>query len=668
MANLNVNNYYNLKLFVNKDEYWDFFVNKDSYACSYNGDGSSDKCLISKIDLGKCDDGWVYSDVGYYWKDAVSVGYTLYNITYTGVDNGLFLFRKDRISNKDFLQFFQSNKLELPSTLTVNDEDVDDFRIKLHRVSGNTQLYEYPLHCFDDYIKFNGGFLQGFIKTECDKYQVFPTKFEDGEIYNFEFTLNKCDFEAESDKTLNDKHPNNKGIFFYLGTRSENKWIYMYDKDDEDGLEECFQLGVEDFVEDGEVDKKDYIIGNFYDVNKNYFDYPLDIDDYTDFNYYDESLYDGDYCDWDDMSDYLQVDVKPKVIDENEEHVTLDSWCCGAINEGYVMRPFFKGCGCPIKYKKEKVNKDNSMDDFFTGDFLFGDEGYISGLDALDDPDDLVNYLEDELDISDFEYETSNGFKLSEGNWHYFYTDNKFLMFDRTKEGKNISNWIEGTQFMYCGRKDKFSGNLFILMNRTKTGYTISDIDKLREESSNKYNPYKDIYDNALAFRITDRGEIGYRLLTVDCNKEGRDKTTIIEGYSNEGVIPDCEWVTVNVRVSFIGGNKMKFMFYVNGKLKYITKELPRIRMSALDEVYEKQEGVPFNMSIGGGSQGLAETIQRNYMLNPTREYPIEKYFAGTFIGYISSFKVYDCYLDQQMIYNNFKRESDKSRPTTIYL
>ena len=30
MANLNVNNFNNLKLKINKDEYWDFFVNKDS--------------------------------------------------------------------------------------------------------------------------------------------------------------------------------------------------------------------------------------------------------------------------------------------------------------------------------------------------------------------------------------------------------------------------------------------------------------------------------------------------------------------------------------------------------------------------------------------------------------------------------------------------------------
>jgi hypothetical protein len=212
---------------------------------------------------------------------------------------------------------------------------------------------------------------------------------------------------------------------------------------------------------------------------------------------------------------------------------------------------------------------------------------------------------------------------------------------------------------MYYGRRSKFKGNLFILMNRNKTGYTVHDIDVLRDESANEYNPYNDIYNNALGFRITDNGEIGYRMLTMDCDKEGRDKSSIIEGYSFENVIPDCEWTVVNVKMSFMFG-KMKLMFYVNGKLVYITKDLPMINLKALNELYEKQEGVPYNISLGGGTQGLAETIQRNYMLNPTRVYPIEKNFAGTFIGYISSFKIYNCFMEQMIIDHNFKYEINR--------
>ena len=100
--------------------------------------------------------------------------------------------------------------------------------------------------------------------------------------------------------------------------------------------------------------------------------------------------------------------------------------------------------------------------------------------------------------------------------------------------------------------------------------------------------------------------------------------------------------------------------FYVDGKLVYITKTLPSFDFHALDDLYEKQEGVPYNISIGGGTQGLAETILQNYMLEPTRTYPLEKYFAGTFIGYMKSFKFYNCSMEFMNIANNYKWEKNR--------
>ena len=661
MANLKVNNYDNLYLRLNGDEYWDFFVNKDAYG-AFKLNGLYDNCLISYIDLcdTECTDGseWIYSKSGYTWDKSLSVGYTLYNISYTGVDNGLFTYRKDRITNKDFFELFQNNKLEVPE---------NDTRLKLHAVSGNTLQYEYPMEIGECYTKLNGGFFQGFFKTECDKYQVLPSNFEDGDNLYFEFTLKKCDFEPQSDKTLNDKYPENKGIFFYIGTRAENKWIYMYDKEDVDGLEECYQLGVEDFVEGGEIDKKDHIIGNFYEPNPDFEGYdPFELGDYTNYNYYDDNLYADDYCDWNDMYDYLEIESekKPKIIDENARHSTL-TWCCGEINDDdFILKPWFRGCGCPISYKKVPKPKDPFDPNPLKGCVEFGDE-YLVDNGELMSVDEAMDYIEAELDISDFEYVTDNGFKLSEANQYYFYTDNKFLFFNRTCTGKTVHNWVEGTQFMYYGRRSKFKGNLFILMNRTKTGYTVHNIDALRDQSANEYNPYNDLYNNALAFRITDNGEIGYRMLTMDCDKEGRDKTSIIEGYSFENVIPDCEWAVVTVRMMFTFG-KMKLMFYVNGKLVYITKDLPMIDLKALNDLYEKQEGVPYNISLGGGTQGLAETILQNYMLNPTRVYPLEKNFAGTFIGYISSFKIYNCFMEHMIINHNYKYENNRLKNIDI--
>ena len=146
---------------------------------------------------------------------------------------------------------------------------------------------------------------------------------------------------------------------------------------------------------------------------------------------------------------------------------------------------------------------------------LFGEDGYIDDFDGLDYD---VDYFEPEMNISDFEYETYDGFKFNSANDYFFYTDNKFLLFDRTKTGFKTNNWVEGTKMMYYGKRDKFKGNLFILMNRTRTGYTVNDIDKLRDEANNKYDDlYTDIYNNAFALRITDDGEVGYRYLVKDC-------------------------------------------------------------------------------------------------------------------------------------------------------
>jgi hypothetical protein len=369
------------------------------------------------------------------------------------------------------------------------------------------------------------------------------------------------------------------------------------------------------------------------------------------------------------MFDYADMEKPQKngLIDENKAHETL-SWCCGENSEGVeektILTPFFRGCGCPISYKVKKEGVITTTNGIETCS-EFG-EDYIGDWDDIMGLDDAVDYIESELDISDFTYETDNGFDFGQANQYYFYTDNKFLMFDRTKNGKTVSTWVEGTQFMYYGIKNNFKGNLFILMNRTKTGYTVNTINELREKDNNYYNPYDDIYDNALAFRITDDGEIGYRLLTVDCEKEGRNKTKILEGYSNKGIIKDCEWFTVDVKLLFVNSNKMKLMFYVNGKLVYVTSQLPRIRLRALNDLYEKQEGVPYNISIGGGTQGLAETIQYNYMLNPTRLYPLEENFGGTFIGYFKSFKFYNSSLEQAILENNMKYENNRLRATVI--
>ena len=593
MSNLIINNKHNPKIKISYDDYWDFFINQDYYKCHfYENSNTSIRCLSTFIDIKNelCIDGdWIYSLPNYKWDNSISTNYTLYNIGYTGVDNGLITFRRDMISNEEFLKIYTESKYEIIE---------DDFRLKLHKVSGNTRQYEYPCSIDEEGLKLNGGFYQGFFMTECDKYQILPNNLEND--LNFEFYLKKCDFEKENKKPiLNEKYPNNKGFFFYIGTRAENKWSYFYNVD------ECETLSHDDYIEDAHIDKKEYIITSFLDPNPEFDEFEPNIDNYTNFNYYSEDIYINHAINLDkidNFNEYVNEYRQPPIIDEK------------------LFKPIPFNCqeGCEI----------------------FG-ETYL-----INDPtlDDGTDYIKPDIDISNFDYKTDLGASLNIPFQVNVITDNKFLLFNRTSTGYTTNNWNEDKYISLTFTKKQSKYNLFIYMNRTPTGYTTENIDLLLqkeiEENGYDYNIYKDIYNNALGFQILDNGSIGYRYITLNCEKD--NDIEVIEGYSKPGIINNNEWYTINVRIKN-GYGKMKLYFYVNGKLKFISKELQSLNLRELHDLYEKQEGVPYNISLGGGSQGLIDTILPNYMLNPSRVYPIEENFAGSFIGYIKYFKIYTC-------------------------
>lgn len=675
MANIINNNFHNLKLKINNDEYWDFFVNKD-YFPSYYSDSSVmyDKCLISYIDteIDECViDNLLIGKDSYVWEYANVITHTMNNLGFTGLDNGLISFRRDLYNNRSFYEKYVNTKYD------INENDLV---VKLHQVSGGTNLYEYPVTVMDKIIKLNGGFYQGFFKTECDKYQVLPSTFESGDVWQFEFVLNKTEFEKESEKTLNDKYPENKGIFFYIGTRAENKWVYWYNKDDE-----CFVLSPDEFVEDAEIKKNEYKITNMLNANPDFVDYDeFAMDDYMNFKYFSPSTYEYDEIEEDDFffDDYLMTDEKPKVIDEENNFSKVIGWCCTLMMESDEI-PMFNCCGKRIGsyYNENTVNNIsyvktkpvccgdhnfilNENDVVHTDAFLskcdvFG-EDYIDDIDTLDFG---IDFIEEDLDISNFDYETSDGLRIIY-NQYFYNTDNKFLFFNRTCDGFDVTTWDNNDRIRYIGNRNSFKENLFLLMNRTSTGYNVNNIDELRNQYSTEYNVYNDLYNNALAFRITDNGAIGYRYLSLDCENE--NNVAILEGYSVNGIIKNDEWSVINVKID-ASYNVMKLRFYVNGKLVFISKELPKLDLRKLNEVDEKQEGVAFNISLGGGTQGLIDTILPNYMLDPYRVYPLEKYFAGTFIGYLKSFKFYNCLMEHMYINNNFKHEMDKLNKINIY-
>lgn len=586
MANIINNNFNFYKLKYYRGEYWDFFLNKDIQQRSQSRFSTAfDTNLIAYFDLTDSSyfDGIFVKPIdGYQWDGAYSTDYILDNIGYTGFDNGLLYFERDKIRNEDFPILY------CESTYDIKKHEEN---LKLHFVTGSTIQYSYDYEIKDESVKLNGGFLQGFFKTECGKYEVLPSSFKHGDNISLEFMLKPIDFEQQRFPRLNDIRPNNKGIFFYIGTRAENKWIYLYDKESEN------HLSYDDYIEDGEIDINKYKLDAFINM-----DMPSN-----------EELFSDNFI--------LKECVKNSVAES-------------------AMTDY-------IDFNKISSDKCESYD-FFGDDYL--------NIDVQDECD--YNYIESELDISDFIYQTSdNSFTIGLYEEYADY-NNPFLLFNRTCDGFHVGAWENDSYIRYVGirSKSKNDGNPFILMNRTSTGYTTLTIDAFYQQDE-KYDVYADLYENALSFRVTDDGEIGYRYLTK--NFEKPNKMEIIEAYSKKNIIKKEEWNHIVVRIIFVY-DTMFFKFYVNGNLVFISKYLPKLNLRALDEIYEKQETVPFNISLGGGTQGLCETILPNYMINPYITYPLEENFGGSFIGYIKTFKIYFGEIIYNEIFNNFQHELGK--------
>jgi hypothetical protein len=116
-----------------------------------------------------------------------------------------------------------------------------DRRMKLHPITGftttqnrlwNDGSYNYDLSYTNaggdiGYVAtLNGGFYQGFYKLAGYDYQVFPERISLG--WTAEFML-KYRWTGNTSVGLNVRYPENKGTFFYMGARAENKFYHYAD-------------------------------------------------------------------------------------------------------------------------------------------------------------------------------------------------------------------------------------------------------------------------------------------------------------------------------------------------------------------------------------------------------------------------------------------------------
>lgn len=534
---------------LNFSENWDFHLSTD-ITHTTNIDWF-EKCLLCTFSFQKNEENNVYGNI--LWDEAVNNGLTLYNIGYTGVDNGIVTYKKDRISNTKFLEKF------LNSTLSIKENDM---RLILRKINGNNKIFNYDCDLTQedgfDVIKCNGGFYQGFWKTNNETYQLLPDINIEG--MSFEIELKPTDIENDN-FTLNKKHPLNKGIFLYLGVRSENKWWRYYKNNSN------FDLSNNIFYAD------DYILKEYQKPN-------IPVSYITDTPY------------------------------EKLLKAHLDKF--GYINSEY------------IKYPQEEYQEQ----------YLKECKNYFND-----------DYIQDEIPIDENSIISDGDIPL---NKHLITqqieTDNKFLLFDRTDDGFTCDNWEENTKLVIEQVQKPNLGNYFLLFNRGCDGYTIDTIDKLYDDNIKEYNIHNDLYNNAIAFQVNEVGQIGYKYLVKDCESNNYQIKT---QFTKDSIIEKDKWSKILIKIiptnNSSNKNTMILKIYVNNKLKLISNELPLLDFRKLNDVDYKQESIPFNISIGGGTQGLCDVVYPNYNDLPEFILPLEKEFGGSFIGYIKSFNIYKC-------------------------
>ena len=727
--NIKLNYSRNIECRLLFDNYFDYMLYKGEV---YGPDNLDDMAIADFTDW-YIENGKLYSSV--LWPDAVNNGVKMEDIGLTGPDNGFITFDIDALPNEKILEIMTGTTIEIPS---------GDTRLFLSPITGNTKNYVYPMFYHEDetdgkYIAFKGGFWQGFYKLYGFDYQTLPNG-PDIEWNMFFKIRPRTDYEEESN-TLNGNHPDNKGIFFYMGTRAENKFWQFYNTDkeitdqlkevpDEDNYwintcesgetydpnynplanldyladEEPEEIKEPEYFIDGYVTDDESLYGVF-DYTLAYRDSYFDNSEATYFTevydiiphlnlingYTGETTYHGKYGLeeaqhlWDGKKKKYQTENTCEETKKKKRKKGNGGWgIYDVYTYGYAVDNLCcHTCSC----EKEPdvcdvtINEDCCCCNFYYNQCKnYFRDNYYKSFDCAETTRAIEDaYFSKELEIKAENITTSTGYNLIKKGYYEIETDNKFLIFDHTKYGFTTLNWDDsfGKIILY-GRNDWGNINLFPLMNRTKTGWTTDTIHEYYEQNTKQYDIYKDIRNNVFALRITDDGAIGYKYGILDC-VSGDELThySVNEEYSKPGMIKNDVWNDIVVKIRIInptrfkcdpykGKRKMRIYIYVNGYLKLISKEMDEFNFKALDDVYQKQEAVPYNISIGGGSQGLLETIYPDFYNRPEYIFPIERDFAGTFIGDIKTFKIYNGSMRYLTIRNYLSKNKFYQRKTTI--
>ena len=580
------------------------------------------------------------------------------DIGLTGIDNGL-------VSGMTGETIVFTNGL-LPNSLKF-DRLSFDRRLKLFQVTGNTTnsnrfsgfnktvLYEVvskynPLN--GAYHELYGGFYQGFYKLFGYDYEIFPERMNKG--WAVEMILKPRLINEYSpntgETTLNQIYPNNKNTFFYLGTRAENKFYHHAD-----GSPKCFTGYTR--ITSGLTGLSTCACCNLTVTN----------------------------------SRCIYVYPPRSVNGIHDSHVNYGCEKCGGVKSVSVSC----GCGCgdigcetcgwecqkhecgtiipPTPTPTPTATPTPECDPFAPPPTCTPTCtcSKCSGCTDCSNPTTGFTSIEDTCEKNPLLDTMSNA-----------------LSFRLCGDPKNPGI---GIRFLRFTGGCETTGTCTTGITYT-TGYTITDIctppiypdclkinpSWLDEEHWFQIDVVWERYDFFEKCDLSYKGGLGEITKRVYLESLANNAISLIAPPYTQGE-KALQVDLINLNEIWLQEGKYRkgrLKIYINGKIFYTIEDFEEIIPRALNTDKEKQVGVPFNISWGGGTQGLRENLTFTNMLGtgytqdpecfPKNDLSgttlsglntnilIEQNFAGTFEGGISQFRMYVTPLSAPEVKHNF--------------
>ena len=601
---------------------------------------------------------------------------TACDIGLTGIDNGLVTKMSGEtiyFTNGLYDDSLKFDRLHFDRRLKMFQ--VTGYTETNHRFSGipKTTLYEVVSKTdptFGKYHELYGGFYQGFYKLFGYDYDIFPERMNKGWSVEMVIKPRLVDqyFPDSDETTLNKIYPDNKNTFFYFGTRAENKFYHHAD-----GSPNCFTGYTR--VTSGLTTVETCACCNTYTDNSRciYVYPPRSVD-----NKHDNHLnYGCNLCNGD-----------------NEKRLTCGCNCgeeacgiCGWECQTHICPTIFitptptptptveQGCYCtptPTPSFTPTLTAENCLlPPVCTPSCANCETCY----DCLDCSTTGYTSIEDTCEKDPLFDSLSNAFSL--------------------KLCGDPKNPKIGVKVLKITGDCQTSGTC-ITGQTYVTGYTISEYcspNGIYDYCVDKCVPFFDVEKwvniNVVWSRYTylDTCDLKYRGGLDDITKReyldslANDTTKLITVPITNGKKEPEMVELVNLNQKWLDDKKYRMgrlRIYVNGKPFYTIEDFEEIIPRALNTDKERQLGVPFNISWGGGTQGLHENLTfssttypyNNYIQDPEL-FPknilsgttfagmktnilLEQNFGGTFEGGISQFRMYVTPLSSAEVKHNF--------------